>query len=440
MSFMGVTLPLGQGWTGVVGANGAGKTTWLRQMAKRAEGLVLLCEQEVEMRDRSIHALADRWDKHAIKLRDRFRLCDELERWPTLSPGERKRWQIAAALAAEPDVLLLDEPSNHLDADGRAQLLAALSRFRGSGVIVSHDRTLLDALTTATVRIRRGSVELCPGNYSAASAEWTRMHLEATRDAAHQKAAHKRALRGLAEKRDDRARAQHSIAARPKSSKDSDGRSVNRKARAAKAEASHARRVRALKSKVDRLVPTTKLERAHGGELSFAFEPSPRAFVLSARDRHVARDARIHLIGPNGCGKTTFIRELVAASTLPSEKLLYLPQELDRAARAALIEQVRQLDKALRGRVMQLVSLLGVDPGPLLRSPAPSPGEARKLAIALGLGRKAWCLLLDEPENHLDLPSIERLERALSAYPGALMIVTHDVNLARRCTSERWSV
>ena len=107
---------------------------------------------------------------------------------------------------------------------------------------------------------------------------------------------------------------------------------------------------------------------------------------------------------------------------------------------ARLLSEVRALPPVEKGRTLSLVAALGVDPDRLLASRAPSPGEARKLAIAMALGRRAWVLVLDEPTNHLDLPSIERLEAALTAYPGALVVVSHDARFARRLTTERWSL
>jgi ATPase subunit of ABC transporter with duplicated ATPase domains len=152
------------------------------------------------------------------------------------------------------------------------------------------------------------------------------------------------------------------------------------------------------------------------------------------------REDRVRVRGANGAGKSTLLAALLHATRIPLERLLYLPQELDHAATQRLVGQVRDLPGEERGRVLSVVAALGVDPGALLASRRPSPGEARKLAMALGLGLHVWALVLDEPTNHLDLPSIERLEAAFEAYPGALVIVSHDDALAERCTTAVWSV
>ncbi len=179
----GARLRLDAGWTGVVGENGAGKTTLLRLVAGElapAAGRVrveppaariVLCPQEVAARGAAVDALAARDDGEAHRLRAGLALEPAaLARWETLSPGERRRWQIGAALAADPDVLLLDEPTNHADANARALLESALRRFRGVGLLVSHDRALVDGLAARTLRLHRGDARLWPLRYGAALA------------------------------------------------------------------------------------------------------------------------------------------------------------------------------------------------------------------------------------------------------------------------------
>ena len=454
---------IGPGWTGVVGANGVGKTTLLQLVAGRltpqegtlaidpADAVVVLCEQTVDHPTPDIERFAGSWEGLDPALRGRLELdVDEFERWPSLSPGERKRWQVGAALSQEPDLLLLDEPTNHLDSEARQLLISALRRFSGVGMVVSHDRSLLEELTTRTLRIVRGELTLWNGAYRAASREWTAAESAVRSEHQRLQAEARKAERHLIERRqtNEQKRAEFKRRNNTTSFKDIDSRSAARQGKHREGEKA-AGKALATATKASKraaeAAAASQIWKTPGGKVSFDFEPAPRRLLASHHgplfagdtaivecvDIDVERTGRVWLRGRNGAGKTTLLGALLDDADLPAERVLFLEQELTSDQVDGLIGELEELEPRKRGEVLAIVALLGVNPEMLLASHNPSPGEARKLAMALGLGRAAWLVVLDEPTNHLDLPSIERLQRALASYPGALIVVSHDEEFAR---------
>ena len=466
-------LRLASGWTGVVGSNGAGKTTLLELLAGEREpdtGVIRVqpaglrrqvCPQTVDRCTPEVEQFARALEGEARRIRGQLALeARELERWDSLSPGERKRWQVGAALSSDPDFLLLDEPTNHLDANARSRLIQALRGFRGTGVVVSHDRTLLDALATRTLRFDLGGIRCWRGSYTAASAAWQQEEQEQLDSYRKLQSEKKKVRRRLADTHRKRtvAESRKRTSKHMKSAQDADARGRYKAKRRRSAEVALGRETHKLRGRLDRLAERAKgfdFAKALGRSLEVDYVPSPAPRLMSLeleemragsllllREVHVqvARESRVHLAGPNGAGKTTLLMHLMETLRVPASRILYLPQELTPREELALLEELRACSADEQGRVLSIVAALGVDPDALLASARPSPGEARKLSLAFGLGRQVWALVLDEPTNHLDLPSIERIEAALADYPGALVIVTHDDAFARRCTHTLWEL
>ncbi|MDR2033579.1 MAG: hypothetical protein LBP89_02980 [Helicobacteraceae bacterium] len=164
----------------------------------------------------------------------------------------------------------------------------------------------------------------------------------------------------------------------------------------------------------------------------------PKLFPIVIEDgRTVQKDSRIGIVGRNGGGKSLFIRRFIESRKW-GEKLLYLPQEIDVDNSAKPINDVRAMKSGDKGLLMSLIVRLGSDPKTLLQTSLPSPGETRKLLLAIGLLKKPALIVMDEPTNHLDIASIEALEKALKAYNGALLLVSHDRRFLSASTNEIW--
>jgi ATPase subunit of ABC transporter with duplicated ATPase domains len=144
-------------------------------------------------------------------------------------------------------------------------------------------------------------------------------------------------------------------------------------------------------------------------------------------------------VGDNGCGKTTLVKHLVPR--IPDGvRVLYIPQEPTDGQCRATRMRLSDLPSAQRGRVLSIVAQLNSEPDRVLEGDAVSPGEMRKLMLALGILENPELIIMDEPTNHLDLGSVEALERVLAAYPGALLLVSHDAALLGATTGTAWRI
>jgi len=463
-----VTAQFPPGWTGVIGPNGAGKTTLLRLACGQLEATsgairrpdaVIYCPQRTDDPPDRLAMLLAATDRLACRLRGRLGVGEDWPaRWPTLSHGERKRAQIAVALWRRPGVLAVDEPTNHIDLDARRVLAGALRRFAGVGLLVSHDRDLLDSLCRQCLFLDPPGAAMRPGGYTKAVklAEAERAAAHSARQEARRRLSSLR--REAAERERQAARAHRLRSKRGLAAKDHDARSRVNQARVTGKDGRAGKSLRQLDGRLDRAAEAVERTRVRkprrlgmdlGGQRSrrHALLRVPAGSIplgggrsLAFPELSIAPEDRIALVGPNGGGKSTLVRRFMARLELPPGRVVYLAQEIDAATARQTVAAARRLPKARLGAVMAAVSCLGSEPRRLLETDLPSPGELRKLLLALGLADTPHLIVMDEPTNHLDLPSIECLQRALADCPAALLLVSHDLRFLGKLTRTQWRI
>lgn len=438
---------------GATVASLAGVDAWLNALARIEAG-------STDVRD--FDALGDRWDI-------RQRLAQALEAQglrdlpperaaATLSGGEAMRVALTGAFLSEADFLILDEPSNHLDAPQRKRLHAQLAQWPSGLLVVSHDRRLLDTvarieeLSSHGLRTYGGGYRF----YAGCKAEERR---QAQRELAHAKAAVQRQKRML---HDQQERQQRRQARGDRTARDANLPPILiglRKARneesagrfAVRQQAAHEQLAQQLRKAADGQEAAIELalfapQTAVGDRVVLRMEEVTLPFVPASTPRIdlvVTGRQRIGVTGPNGSGKSTLLRVMAGqmpplAGRCPAQvSVAWLDQRLAGLdADASVLAQLRDAnpgadEAALRTRL----ALLGLDTGHI-EGPSGrlSGGERLKAALACVLyaAEPAGLLLLDEPSNHLDLDGLEALESMLRQYRGALVIVSHDDALLER--------
>ncbi|MDQ6797364.1 MAG: ATP-binding cassette domain-containing protein [Actinomycetota bacterium] len=420
---------------GVVGRNGGGKSTLLRVLAGEAEpdeGTVrrgkgvrigFLSQRPVLPPGTVGDAVGTHWEAAAI--------IDRLGMAPltgadvaTLSGGQAKRVALARVLVAEVDLLVLDEPTNHLDLDAVRWLEDRLARFSGGLVLVTHDRHVLDRVTTRVLELDRGHGFVHDGGYQT--------YLDARVERADKDASAEAVRRNLA--RVELAWLRRGAPARTRKSKSRiasataivDGRPPPPD-RPEALDLGAARRGVSTPRLGDRVVVL------HGvGHRYTADDP----WLFTDLDLDLAPGGRLGVVGPNGSGKSTLL-DIMAGRLAPGAGSV----EIGPTVRIGYYDQAgRDLDPSLRVRdavagnagqpsweQARLMERFWFDDDAQW---APigtlSGGERRRLQLLLVLADLPNVVILDEPTNDLDLDTLRVVEDHLDGWPGSVVVVSHD--------------
>jgi ATP-binding cassette subfamily F protein 3 len=383
-----------------------------------------------EAQARLEHAGGYDWrDRAARVLRGLGFLEADLDRpLETFSGGELTRASLARALSGDPDLLLLDEPTNHLDVENLEWLEQELQSLDAAVILVAHDRWFLEAVTTAVLELEAGRSLFFPGPWHV----WRR-----------EKAARAAAAAKTAERvSEDIARLERFVER---------FRYKKSKAKQAQAKLTHISRL-----EKERAGATGELELLTRKSRSLGFDflkparsgrtvAEGKVLEIAAGEKELLahssfaleRGEHVGLVGPNGSGKTTLLetilgrREPVDGSVRLGygvEAAYFSQHEVELDERGSVLDCAQRATGLARPQAQSLLGrfLFSGWEAHEKAVTALSGGERRRLALALVVASGANFLVLDEPTNHLDLESREALEAALDAFPGTVLLVSHD--------------
>ena len=346
-----------------------------------------------------------------------------------LSGGQKKLVALAQLAVSAPDILLLDEPDNHLDVVGKNQLERFILRYPKCVVIISHDRYLLDEVATQTVELAEGELTTYHGNYSYYVNERELRRLRQQQQYVTQQKEIAR-LEAMIERFERWAKQvlsrKHMLAAR------------QRRRHLAKMEA----RGEIIEKVTDARLMDFKVDGWRGSKkalelvkVSVAFDDQPLFADANLLLRH---GERVGVIGPNGAGKTVLLRLILGElaphageiKVGPSVRIGYYSQEhqtLDAWLDRAPLDLIRNIQNSSETAAVNFLLRMAFS-YEQVRQPIRtlSGGERSRLQLALVMLRQPNLLLLDEPTNNLDIASVEVLEDALDDFVGTVLIVSHD--------------
>ncbi|WP_066496126.1 ribosomal protection-like ABC-F family protein [Abyssisolibacter fermentans] len=445
----------------VVGNNGAGKTTLINIIVGSIEqenGFIIWHKKNVKigyLRQSSYYSQDEYMEvlkQDTIEIKDFFDTVKKLgidynEDWNTsrlcnLSGGEKTKFSIAKIWSTMPELLILDEPTNHMDYQGIEWLINELRNYKGTIIVISHDRYFMDKISEKVIEIEDGIAHCYKGNYTSYYNEKKKRY----ESQLHQYQAQEKYKNKI--KSDIRQLNDWALKGHRESTK-KEGLKEKYRARAKKKDKQvKSRRKRLEKINVEGIKKPKEEQKI---KFDIIGNESSSQKILEARNIaktlgnkilfndssfYIKKGEKIGLFGKNGCGKTTLIKTIMSEGLFdsgeiyvnPSLKVGYLSQDVidfDNDKTVLEIFDIENYEK--RGVLQTLLTNMGFSKSMInMKVKNLSLGEKTRLKLASMIIMKSNILILDEPTNHLDLHSREMLEKTLMKYRGTIIIVSHD--------------
>lgn len=378
------------------------------------------------------------------------RICEwDDQKLKNLSGGERTKLSLSQIWSLNPDFLILDEPTNHLDYQGVKWLVKELKKYKGTVLIISHDRYFLDESVTRIIEIENKALQNYNGNYSSYREEKKRRYENQLNEYILQEEKKKRISEQINALRDWSAKAHRDAPAKAAASGNKMGGKEFLRAKAKKMDTQ-------IKSRIKRLekIKIEGIERPkQETKISFRLKPATlrgnRIIEASNIDKafndkvlfkdssfYIKKGEKVAIFGENGCGKTTLLKILMGIEEVDkgeiflstSAKLGYLSQDIAHLdLKKKVLDCFHITSREEKGRLQTLLFNMGFSENMLTHAIGTlSLGELTRLRIVELITNECDLLILDEPLNHLDIHSREKLEEVLENYNGTIILVSHD--------------